>query len=260
MVFEYDHLDLMLWDGSCCTSNCSHMCNSTFRFCLQEAECTVGGGCPCTHGLISTDHFPLNVSSVAFAVGEKLVDNISNPLVFDVMQWKVSCFVRWSLFTLSKFIKGTLRMTIEVRNRAGFNVYDLIDQVHIKENLEISTSLTSPSYYIGIRQRVRLRLSFRVLCSKDCASPSANCSIYCHSNSNGGEHSAVNVIGASECLQNAVASGTGCKSPSNFIRTKRGKWIILNELQNKWFWKSTCISWCGMTDITILASEISLTH
>ena len=91
MLLEYKHLDLKLWDGNCCSSNCSHPCNSTFRFCLQEEECTLGDGCPCTHGMISTDHFPLNVGSVAFAVGEMLTDNDSNPLVFNVMHWKVSC-------------------------------------------------------------------------------------------------------------------------------------------------------------------------
>ena len=114
-------------------------------------------------------------------------------------------------------------MVIEVRNRAGFNTYDVIDKVHIKENLKIGASLSSPSYYAGIRQHVRLKLSFRVLCSEDCASPLANCSIYCQSNSNDGEHSAaVNVIETSDCLQSEDASGTGCISSSDFIRTKRG--------------------------------------
>ena len=103
ILLEYKHLDLKLWDGNCCSANCSHSCNSTFRFCLQEEECTLGDGCPCTHDVISTDHFPLNVSSVVLAVGENLVDSVSNPLVFNVMQWKVSCLAHNSRSLLLTF-------------------------------------------------------------------------------------------------------------------------------------------------------------
>ena len=129
------------------------------------------------------------------------------------------------VYIVSNSVKGSLRMKIEVRNRAELDSFNLIDEVHINENLNSSALLSSrPSYYAGIRQRVRLRLSFRVICSEDCASPSANCSIYCHTSSNNDDHSGFNIVhtSTSDCSLSGGASNIGCGSLSNFNRSKRG--------------------------------------
>ena len=88
-VLEYIHLDSKLRDGNCCNLNCSGSCNSTFHFCLREGKCTSSDGCQCNLGLITTDHSPINASYVTFSIGDKLVDNILNPINFEVTEWKV---------------------------------------------------------------------------------------------------------------------------------------------------------------------------
>ena len=128
------------------------------------------------------------------------------------------------MILINPCVKGSLRMKIEVRHKDGFNGYKLIDEVHINEKLNINTLFSSPSYYGGVRHRVRLRLSFRVLCSEHCASLSANCSIDCHANSQDtNELTAFDIVGTSDCiLSDGASSSIGCESLSGNIRTKRG--------------------------------------
>ena len=54
-------------------------------------------------------------------------------------------------------------MKIEIKNKAGIDTYNLIDEVNINEKLLVSESLSRPVYYSGTYDHVRLRLSFRVL-------------------------------------------------------------------------------------------------
>lgn len=112
-------------------------------------------------------------------------------------------------------------MKIEIKNKAGVDRYNLIDEVNVNEELKIGEPLSRPVYYGGTYDHVRLRLSFRVLCNQDCATSSANCSTNCNSNIDG--HPALEVIGTfGHCLQTTIDSTVDCGVPSTLLRTIRG--------------------------------------
>ena len=112
-------------------------------------------------------------------------------------------------------------MKIMIKNKAGVDSYNLIDEVNVNEEIKIGDPLSRPVHYGGKYDHVRLRLSFRVLCNQDCAISSANCSTNCHANND--EHPALEVVETlSHCLQATVGSTVDCGAPSTFLRTIRG--------------------------------------
>ena len=105
-------------------------------------------------------------------------------------------------------------MKIEVRHRARFDTYDLIDEMHITEDLNTaSTSMSNPLYYGGVYGRAIIKLSFRILWNENCVSTSQNC----HSGSNTDGHTALSTT--SDC---DMTSNIDYGSLSNFMRARRG--------------------------------------